>query len=149
MDQNRSPLVVHLAMTVAVVLCISGCGAGQAKQDAERVADDYFAAAGAGDISRVLKLYDTAFYRVISRDKWAESYAHIRQKLGKPIQHSLQTWYVMNTVGTSESGTTVTLVYDVKYERASGTEALGVFFPRGEPTGRIRAHRFNSDALTP
>lgn len=90
-----------------------------------------------------------AFYRATSREKWAESYVHIQQKLGKPIQHTLRTWNVMSTVGTTESGTTVTLIYDVEYKRANGTETLGVFFPRGAPTGAIRAHRFNSDALAP
>jgi hypothetical protein len=137
MIQRRHSLVVILAIAV------TACGVTDARDRAQRIGEQYFTAAAAGDETAMFALYDDAFYAAMPRDKWTRTYSALRRKLGKPVQHTLQSWMV----NVSGSGQNVTLVYNVVYEHAHGTETLLLFLPRGSTPGGIRGHNFNSDAL--
>jgi hypothetical protein len=141
---------VQVVRTVACALLLfatTGCGFTEAKQKGEGLAEQYFASAQQGDTTSVLALYDDAFYKATPEPKWREMYGHIRKKLGKPQSHTLANWNVNSMTGTSGSGQYVTLVYQVQYEAATGTETIGVFIPSGNGRTGIRKHFFNSDAL--
>jgi len=130
-----------------LLLVVAGCGFTEAKQKGEGLAEQYFTTAQQGDTASVLTMYDDAFYKVTPEAKWRGMYARIRAKLGKPQSHTLSTWNVNSTTGTSGGGQYVTLVYQVQYETAKGTETIGVFIPSGGGHAGIRSHNFNSDAL--
>jgi hypothetical protein len=136
---------VKIACAFFVVIGLSACGFAEAKQKGEALAEQYFSAAKQGDTESVLAIYDDAFNK--AAPQWRETYAHVRTKLGKPQTHTLSTWNVNSTAGTSGSGQYVRLVYQVQYETASGTETIGVFIPAGTGRAGIHAHNFNSDAL--
>jgi uncharacterized protein DUF4019 len=125
----------------------AGCGFTEARQMGEELAEQYFATAQQGDTASVLAMYDDEFYKATPETKWREMYAHIRAKLGKPQTHTLANWNVNSMTGTWGSGQYVTLVYQVQYEAAKGTETIGVFIPSSSGRAGIRSHNFNSDAL--
>ena len=132
---------------VLLLVVAASCGVSEAKQKGEALAEQYFATAQHGDTASVLAMYDDAFYTVTPESKWREMYGRIRAKLGKPESHTLSTWNVNSVTGTSGSGHYVTLVYQVQYETAKGSETIGVFIPSGNRRAGIRSHNFNSDAL--
>jgi hypothetical protein len=119
----------------------------QAKADGEAFAEQYFAAAAAGDTAKVLAMYDAAFYK--AAPDWAGTYVRIQAKLGKPLQHTLTSWHMTSTASASGSGTYIALVYQVQYEKAKGTETIGVFSPSDSHKPGIRDHNFNFPSLLP
>jgi hypothetical protein len=139
----------HGLLSVAFVIGVfgAGCGVTEGKQTAEALGEQYFASAARDDSSAVLTMYDDEFYKATPKDKWSNMYAAIRTKLGRPTQHTLESWKVTNMASTTGTGQYVTLVYAVVYERAKGVETLGVFISRGSTTGGLRGHNFNSEAL--
>ena len=142
MKQNARWLT---ALSVAVALF--GCNAIQAKPDAEAVVGDLFDARRQGDRASVLPLYHPAFYEATPRETWSSMLDSLQSKLGSPAEETLDTWNV--TVGTGDVGvgTYVTLVYQVEYAAASGTETLVLFSPAAGTRPGIIAHNINSDAL--
>lgn len=137
----------RLGFVVSLVL-VSACGFTEARDKATGLADTYFATASSGGGPQdLLTLYDDAFYSVTPRGQWGDMLASIRKKLGRPTQHALQSWMVNELASTNGSGQVVTLVYNVGYEHASGTETIVIFIPRGSEAGHIRGHNFNSRAL--
>ena len=48
---------------------------------------------------------DEAFYKATPVSRWRDTYMRIRERLGKPQQHTLTTWSVMNRFGTSSHQT--------------------------------------------
>jgi hypothetical protein len=148
MSTNRDAATSRFGgVLLTVALLCSACGHPDAKHKGEAIAEKYFALAASGKVDQILSLYDDSFYKVSSRSEWSASYNNVRTKLGRPIAHRLQSWQVNDLVGTSGSGQSVTLIYDVDYERAAGKEMLLVFFPSGSDTGGIRGHHFESAAL--
>jgi hypothetical protein len=134
-------------LLLAVALLCAACGISETHQKGEVIGEMYFVSASKGDVDQILSLYDDDFYKASSRTQWSAAYDRIRTKLGRPIAHRLQAWQVNSVAATDGSGQAVTLVYDVNYERATGTEMLLVFFPSGSESGGIRGHHFDSAAL--
>jgi hypothetical protein len=132
---------------LTVALLCSACGISETWQKGEVIGEMYFVSASRGDVDQLLSLYDDDFYKASSRTQWSAAYDRIRTKLGRPIAHRLQAWQVNSVASTNGSGQAVTLLYDVDYERATGTEMLLVFFPSRSDAGGIRGHHFESAAL--
>jgi hypothetical protein len=132
---------------LTVALLCSACGISETRQKGEVIGEMYFVSASRGDVDQLLSLYDDDFYKASSRTQWSAAYDRIRTKLGRPIAHRLEAWQVNSVASTNGSGQAVTLLYDVDYERATGTEMLLVFFPSGSDAGAIRGHHFESSAL--
>jgi hypothetical protein len=132
---------------LTVALLCTACGISETRKKGEVIGEMYFVSASKGDVDQMLTLYDDDFYQASSRTQWSAAYDRIRTRLGRPVAHRLQAWQVNSVANTNGSGEAVTLVYDVDYERATGTEMLLVFFPRGSDAGGIRGHHFESAAL--
>jgi len=130
-----------------VVMTGVACGFSEARQEGEKLAEHYFAAAQRGDTASIFKMYDDDFYKTTAESKWRDMYGRIRSKVGTPRSHTLSRWNVSNMAGTAGAGHAVTLVYDVEYESARGTETIVVFIPAGTNSAGIRGHNFRSDAL--
>jgi hypothetical protein len=81
------------------------------------------------------------------REEWNAMLVAIDAKLGRPLSYELGNWNV--NVGTSPAGTgtTVSLVYAIHYERAEGIESLVLFKPSGSTVYRIIGLNVNSPAL--
>lgn len=119
----------------------------ESKQQAEALAEQYFAAATEGNAASILEMYDDAFYKATPEGRWRETCERVRTKLGKPKVHTLSNWAVNNIVGSGGNGAYVTLVYQVEYEKENGSETIGVFMPAATHRPGIRAHNFASNAL--
>jgi hypothetical protein len=132
---------------LTVALLCSACGISETREKGEVIGEMYFVSASRGDVDQILSLYDDDFYKASSRTQWSAAYDRIRTKLGRPIAHRLEAWQVNSVASTNGSGQAVTLLYDVDYERATGTEMLLVFFPSRSDAGGIRGHHFESAAL--
>jgi hypothetical protein len=133
-------------LLIVALLC-TACGISETRKKGELIGEMYFVSASKGDVDQLLSLYDDDFYKASSRTQWSAAYDRIRTRLGRPIGHRLQAWQVNSVASTNSSGQAVTLVYDVDYERATGTEMLLVFFPSESHAGGIRGHHFESAAL--
>ena len=107
---------------------MSACDFAEDKDAAAGWAERYFAAATGSEISAVLPLYSPRFFAVTPRETWLGTLQQLRDRCGTPSTHQLKNWTVTHHVGVN-AGTTVKLIYDVKYERCRITETLVVFSP--------------------
>jgi hypothetical protein len=118
-----------------VSLCAAmGCSFSKDREEAEQLAEQYFAKMHGGDMEGALSLYSARFYEVTSRAEWLVFLQNQRARCGAPKTHSLVTWNVLNTFGTN-AGTRTMLVYDVQYSSCRVSEKMTIFKPSG---GRIQ-----------
>jgi hypothetical protein len=116
---------------MAATLCAAmGCGFSKERQEAEQLAELYFANLQSENIEGALSLYSARFYEVTSRADWLAFLENQRARCGKPKSHSLVTWNVFSSIGTN-AGTRTTLLYDVEYSRCRVSEKLTIFKPSG------------------
>lgn len=122
------------AFTVLVgglaILATSSCGTYAARDEAEGFAERYFAARSSDNAAGALAFYSPKFFAGTPRDQWLATLQGVRERCGTPRSHSLKSWTATNVVGT-QSGSTVTLTYDVKYASCQLAETLVVFKPAG------------------
>jgi hypothetical protein len=127
MSPIRAFLILSLALAMAAA---SACGSYASRNDAEAFAERYFAALQGGDVSGALALYSPKFFEGTPRGEWLATLQGVRERCGMPTSHSLENWVVTNRIGT-DSGSSATLVYDVKYASCRLSETLVVFKPEG------------------
>jgi hypothetical protein len=126
---------------------LSACGFAQDKADAAAYAERYFAAATQDELSAVLPLYSPRFFAATPRETWLETLQQMRDRCGTPSVHKLDNWLVTHNFG-KDAGTTVKLLYDVKYERCRLTETLVIFKPPDAGFGII-GHSFHMNQTAP
>ena len=132
-------LASHALVTVTLAAALSACGFAEDKADAVGVADRYFAAMAGQDASAALALYAPRFFEVTPRDEWLKTLSDVRARCGASQSHSLTNWNVSNRIGT-DSGSTVTLVYDVEYAQCGMEETISTFRPEGGQRAIIGHH---------
>ncbi len=125
-------------MMVAVLGCANGCGFSKDREEAERLAEQYFSEMISGDMDAVLSLYSPQFYEVTSREEWRMFLENQRARCGTPQNYSLLSWNVFSSFGTNP-GTRTTLVYDVQYTRCRVSEKMTLFKP-SDGKMRIQGH---------
>jgi hypothetical protein len=118
-----------LAVGLAIV-ATSSCGSYEARDEAEGFVERYFTATGGDDVVAALAFYSPKFFAGTPRDQWLSTLQGVRDRCGTPTSHSLKGWTATNLIGT-ESGSTVTLTYDVRYASCRLSETLVVFRPEG------------------
>jgi Protein of unknown function (DUF4019) len=126
---------------------LSACDLLQDKEDATACAERYFAAADHGEVSAVLSLYSPRFFAATPRETWLEALQQVRDRCGTPSTHKLDNWSVTHNVGAN-AGTTVKLLYEVRYQRCRMTETLVIFRPPDEGFSII-GHNFHVDQAAP
>jgi hypothetical protein len=127
MSPIRTLLLLCLGLAIAET---SACGLYASRNDAEAFAERYFAALNDADVTGALAFYSPRFFAGTPRDQWLATLQGVRERCGMPTSHSLENWVVTNHFGT-DSGSSATLVYDVKYASCRLSETLVVFKPEG------------------
>ena len=121
---------MRVGLMAFVLYAALGCSFSEDKKEAEQLAEQYFSKMQGEDIEGVLSLYSARFYEVTSRADWRAFLENQRARCGTPKTHSLVNWNVFNSFGTN-SGTTITLVYDVQYSSCRVSEKITLFKPSG------------------
>lgn len=146
MNRHQPSALAALGLLVLFISGLGGCGlasgVGDAQKRAEAFLDDRIANGGTGDDA----YYGEAFWKATDREKWAKLQAFIERSLGKVERYSLKTWNVQTKAMTGQlSGTFVTLVYTITYEKGTGEEVLTLHKGIGGDTFHLLGHRFNSE----
>jgi len=127
MSPIRTLLLLCLGVAIATA---SACGFYASRNEAQAFAERYFTALNGADVTPALALYSPRFFEGTPRDQWLATLQGVRERCGMPTSHSLENWVVTNHLGT-DSGSSATLVYDVKYASCRLSETLVVFKPDG------------------
>jgi hypothetical protein len=127
MSAIRTLLLFCLGLAIAAA---SACGFYASRNEAEAFAERYFAALNDADVTGALAFYSPRFFAGTPRDQWLATLQGVRERCGMPTSHSLENWVVTNHFG-ADSGSSATLVYDVKYASCRLSETLVVFKPEG------------------
>jgi hypothetical protein len=143
-----SPGRAFTALAAALaIIATSSCGSYAARDEAEGLAERYFTARSDDDLAAALPFYSAKFFAGIPREQWLSSLQVVHDRCGTPTSHSLKSWTATNLVG-AESGSTVTLTYDVKYASCRVSETLVVFKPDGGED-KILRHLMKLEGPTP
>ncbi len=143
-----SPVRAFTALAAALASIVtSSCGTYEARDEAQQFAERYFTARNGDDLAAVLPFYSAKFFAGTPREEWLSSLQVIHDRCGTPASHALKGWTATNLVGT-ESGSTVTLTYDVKYASCRMSETLVVFKPEGGED-KILRHIMKFEGATP
>lgn len=137
---NRTCRWKAVVVMIFVAAGCSGCGFTEDRQEAEQLAEQYFAKAKAEDLDGMLSLYSPRFFEATSRDQWRQFLEEQRSRCGTPQSHTLINWNVFSSFG-SNAGVRTTLVYDVKYSNCRVAEKLTIFKPSGGEI-QIQGHFF-------
>ncbi len=132
---------------LAALCAALGCSFSKERQEAEQLAEQYFAKLRGADLDGVLALYSTRFYQITSRADWRVFLENQRARCGTPKAHSLTTWHVFSSFGAN-SGTTTTLVYEVQYSNCRMSEKMTIFKPSGGKI-QIQGHFLTPRAQMP
>jgi hypothetical protein len=143
----RAAALLATVPAACATLALSGCGLTAERDAAAACADRYFAAAAQDDLTAVLGLYSQRFFSVTPRETWMSTLTQLRDRCGRPETHKLENWTVTRNVGTN-AGTTVRLVYEVRYTRCRVTETLTLLRPPAGDFG-IVAHAFRMNESAP
>lgn len=135
-----------LAAALAI-LGASSCGTYEARNEAQQFVERYFTVRSGDDLAAVLPFYSPKFFAGTPREQWLSSLQLVHDRCGTPTSHSLKGWTATNLLST-ESGSTVTLTYDVRYASCRMSETLVVFKPDGGED-KILRHLMKLEGPTP
>lgn len=132
------------------ICCVSlfSCSMVEGKGEAEKVAESLFNERMQNGWNGTKKYYSSLFWKSTTEENWTNIQNLVSKAMGKPKSYSLNTWNIQSKVNTNEvSGTFVTLVYDIEYEKGKGTETLLIHKPLTEDIYSILGHNFNSELI--
>jgi hypothetical protein len=115
--------------TITVLMAVSSCNFAGGRDEAEALADRYFAASEKGDYESVLSLYSPQYFANRSRDETLGVLVTVHNRCGVPKSHALQSWRVFSDF--TSGSTQVDLLYDVTYSRCRIFERILVLRPNG------------------
>jgi hypothetical protein len=141
-----SPGRAFTALALAII-ATSSCGTYEARDEAQQFVERYFTVRSGDDLAAALPFYSAKFFAGTPRERWLSSLQLVHDRCGTPTSHSLTGWTATNLVGT-ESGSTVTLTYDVRYASCRLSEILVVFKPDGGEDQILR-HLMKLEGPTP
>jgi hypothetical protein len=127
------------------LLGLESCELNESRNEAEALAERYFAASAAGNYDAVLSLYSQEFFAKTPREQFRGILVDVRGRCGAPKAHTLKTWnaFASFTNGSSQ----VNLLYEVTYDRCRVSERMTIVKPEGGPA-KIFGHYLNIDAGT-
>jgi hypothetical protein len=141
----------YFACTILFFVCtisLFSCSMVKGKGEAEKVAEAQFNDRMQNGWAGTNKYYSKLFWKNTSEKKWQNLEKLVSKAMGKPESYSLSNWNIQSKVNTNElSGTIVTLVYDVEYEKGKGAERLVLHKPLMGDEYSIIAHNFNSELI--
>jgi len=123
---------------LVALLALGGCGPYGAREDAQRVAERYFAAAAGENYEAALALYAPQFFAATPPEEFRSVLADMHGRCGAPEAHTLTSWSAQSNFADGSSR--VNLVYDVHYARCRVTETLGLTAAHGDALKIIAHH---------
>ena len=131
-----------------VLLALPGCGAGDREARARSAAEGYLQAVKDKDPDRAMTFFARTFFETRSPAGWKADLRLITTRLGALQAYSFKNWTWRTDFVPPDSGTHVTLEYDVKYAKHSATETFVVYKPLARGEYRIVGHKIASKGLT-
>lgn len=131
-----------------LVLALAGCGAGDREARARAAAEGYLQAVKDKDPDKAMGFFAKTYFETRSATGWKADLRLITGRLGALQSYSLKSWTWRTDLVPPDSGTHVTLQYEVKYARHTATETFVVFksFARGDY--KIVGHTIASKGFT-
>lgn len=123
------------ALVAACVILIAGCALARGvPEEAKAIGEQYYEAAKAMDLDRMVSLYSPSFYDLsnpkLTEAEWRARLAEMREKLGELEDYRLTDSSVRTFAGTgAPPGTYYELAYEVKYSKHKATEKITIFKP--------------------
>ena len=133
---------------VLVLLALAGCGAGDREARARSAAEGYLQAVKDKNPDRAMTFFARTFFETRSPAGWKADLRLITTRLGALQTYSLKNWTWRTDFIPPDSGTHVTLEYDVKYAKHTATETFVVYKPLARGEYRIVGHKIASKGLT-
>ena len=131
-----------------VLLALAGCGAGDKEARARAAAEGYLQAVKDKNPDRAMTFFARTFFETRSPAGWKADLRIITARLGALQAYSLKNWTWRTDFVPPDSGTHVTLEYDVKYAKHTATETFVVYKPVARGEYRIVGHKIVSRGLT-
>ena len=136
--RHRGVRAVPCAAGLVALLGLAACGPYGAREDAQRVAERYFAAAAGENYDAALALYAPQFFAATPREQFRTVLSDVHGRCGAPEAHTLTSWSAQSNFADGSSR--VNLVYDVHYARCRVTETIGLSAARGASLKIIAHH---------
>jgi hypothetical protein len=139
---GRTSFAAALTLTLFI-----GCGTADRETQARRVAEAYFEAVKDGDPDRAMSFYAKRFFETRSPEGWKRDLGLIADRLGRLQSYALKSSRSRTDFVPPESGSYVTLTFEVKYARHAATEIFTVHKPFARGEFRIADHRISSEGF--
>ncbi len=130
-----------------VALVAAGCGSGDKEARARAVAEGYLQAVKERDPDKAMAFFAKAYLEARSPAGWRADLRLITTRLGALQSYSLKSWTWRTDLVPPDSGTHVTLQYEVRYAKHTATETLVVFKPFARGEYKIVGHTIASKGL--
>ncbi len=131
-----------------LALALAGCGDGDREARARAAAEGYLQAVKEKDPDRAMAFFAKSYFETRSTAGWKADLRLITSRLGALQSYSLKGWTWRTDFVPPDSGTHVTLRYEVKYAKHTATETFVVFKPFARGEHRIVGHTIASKGLT-
>jgi hypothetical protein len=128
-------------------MLLGGCGFVQSTQDAEKVVARHFQELATNGVDVAMTDYGDAFFKKTTKQEWRKALSNLGQKLGTYQSDTITSWRVFKNAGTTGSGTTVTLQFQVTYSKHKATENFTLFKGITDSDYKIVGHQINSTGL--
>ena len=138
----------NLIMLLPLSIALGGCGFMGGKDAAEKRAneclDDRIKNGGIGKNA----FYSPEFWKVTTKDKWAQMTNLVAKANGDLTSYSLNTWNLKTQAHTNKlSGMFVTLVFDTTYKTGSGQETFIMHRSKKKDDFTILSHNINTPEI--
>ena len=130
-----------------VLLALAGCGAGDKEARSRAAAEGYLQAMKDKNPDRAMTFFARTFFETRSPAGWKADLRIITARLGVVQAYSLKNWTWRTDFVPPDSGTHVTLHYEVKYAKHPATETFVVYKPFVRGEYKIVGHTIASRGL--
>lgn len=127
-----------------VLLTLAGCGAGDKEARARAAAEGYLQALKDKDPDRAMTFFARTYFETRPPAGWKADLRLIMARLGTLQAYSLKNWRWRTGFVPPDSGTHVTLEYEVKYTKHTATETFTVYKPLARGEYQIVGHKIAS-----
>ena len=135
------------AILLPLTLLTGGCGAGDKEVRARAVAEGYLKAVKEKNLDKAMSFFAKAYFETRSPASWKADLRLITTRLGTLQSYSLRSSSWRTDFVPPDSGTQVTLQYDVRYSKHSAVETFLVLKPFTRTEYKIVSHSIASQGL--
>lgn len=135
------------AILLPLVLTSAGCGTEDKQAKARAVAEGYLQAVKDKDPDRAMTFFAKAYFQTRSPAGWKADLRLITTRLGALQSYSLRSWSWRTDLVPPDSGTHVTLQYNVKYAKHAAVETFILLKPFTRHEYKIVSHSISSEGL--